>query len=134
MVCLSLKQESSGAQLNDMRSLAELHDISSKSKWHCGAVIEGHFSPNNENPGQLDQHSSTSPLEDHLPVESAHVDMTSLVLSVIVEPSNRIGRLLKHLSMSRIIAGITETYGGGLNMFNKRCLSLGWHHKLQPPF
>jgi len=44
--------------------------------------------------------------------DNSAMDMNSLALSAMAEPRNRTGEFLKHLSMSRIIAGMTETYGG----------------------
>lgn len=58
------------------------------------------------------QHSATPSTRDNFSLESPDVGMNSLALSAMAEPSNRAGEFLKHLSMSRIIAGMTETYGG----------------------
>lgn len=40
------------------------------------------------------------------------MNMSLLSLNAMAEPHNRQGEFLKHLSISRIIAGVTETYGG----------------------
>lgn len=40
------------------------------------------------------------------------IDMDTLSLSAMAEPKSRAGEFLKQLSMPRIIAGVTETYGG----------------------
>jgi hypothetical protein len=58
------------------------------------------------------QHPATSLLKDNSSLESTDIGINSLALSAMAEPSNRAGEFLKHLSMSRIIAGMTETYGG----------------------
>jgi hypothetical protein len=46
------------------------------------------------------------------PLETVDLDETTLALNTMAEPTNRGSEFLKHLSMSRIIAGMTETYGG----------------------
>ncbi|PSN74841.1 hypothetical protein BS50DRAFT_540413 [Corynespora cassiicola Philippines] len=61
--------------------------------------------------------SSTSPLRQPL-AESATgdennaMDLNTLALNAMAEPRARISESLQHLSMSRVIAGMTETYGG----------------------
>lgn len=45
-------------------------------------------------------------------LSSSNMNMSSLSLSAMAEPRNRAGEFLKYLSTSRIIAGMTETYGG----------------------
>lgn len=44
--------------------------------------------------------------------ENSNMDINSLSLSAMAEPRSRNGEFLKHLSMPRIISGMTETYGG----------------------
>lgn len=63
-------------------------------------------------PSDDTQPSATPMTRDNVALESPNMGMNSLALSAMAEPSNRAGEFLKHLSMSRIIAGMTETYGG----------------------
>ncbi|KAF2020464.1 hypothetical protein BU24DRAFT_337745 [Aaosphaeria arxii CBS 175.79] len=45
-------------------------------------------------------------------LERGDMDMNALSMSALAEPRSRTGEFLKQLSMPRIIAGMTETYGG----------------------
>lgn len=45
-------------------------------------------------------------------LQNANMNMKSLSLSAMAEPRSRSGEFLKELAMPRIIAGMTETYGG----------------------
>ncbi|KAH7085972.1 D-isomer specific 2-hydroxyacid dehydrogenase, partial [Paraphoma chrysanthemicola] len=62
----------------------------------------------NGNPSSGQDEFSTLPQ----PHETVDLDETTLALSTMAEPVNRSSEFLKHLSMSRIIAGMTEAYGG----------------------
>lgn len=46
------------------------------------------------------------------PAEESGMSMNFLSLSAMAEPRNRAGEFLKHLSTPRLIAGVTETFGG----------------------
>lgn len=46
------------------------------------------------------------------PIQGSNMNMDSLSLSAMAEPRSRAGEFLKELSIPRIIAGMTETYGG----------------------
>ncbi|KAF5012719.1 hypothetical protein FDECE_1236 [Fusarium decemcellulare] len=58
--------------------------------------------------------SGTTPrtAEMRWPLGGPGVDMDTLSLSAMAEPRSRAEEFLKQLSMPRIIAGVTETYGG----------------------
>ncbi|KAH8880215.1 hypothetical protein GQ53DRAFT_849091 [Thozetella sp. PMI_491] len=51
-------------------------------------------------------------LEQSQPLHATRIDMNSLSLSAMAEPKSRAGEFLKELSISRIIAAMTETYAG----------------------
>lgn len=55
--------------------------------------------------------TSTAPIFNHS-VEAADLNMQLLSLSAMAEPNSRAGEFLRELSMPRIIAAVTETYGG----------------------
>jgi hypothetical protein len=63
----------------------------------------------NEDPSSGHNQSSMVPQTLETTVD---MDETTLALSTMAEPPNRGSEFLKYLSMSRIIAGMTETYGG----------------------
>jgi hypothetical protein len=48
----------------------------------------------------------------HWQLEGSVMNIPSLSLSAMAEPQNRAGESLKQLSISRLIAGMTEIYGG----------------------
>lgn len=48
----------------------------------------------------------------HWQLEGSVMNIPSLSLSAMAEPQNRAGEFLKQLSIPRLIAGMTETYGG----------------------
>lgn len=125
--CTSSERESSVVQLSDnevtrkgyVTSLQE--QIASLERQIRGKrllLMEGSPSHDGQNNMQSQpssirpQHSATLSAKDSLPIESTDMGMTSLALSAMAEPSTRAGEFLKHLSMPRIIAGMTETYGG----------------------
>ncbi|KAF4452351.1 Protein STB5 [Fusarium austroafricanum] len=74
------------------------------------ALHAGVRSPPQDRRASSPQTAQTLPMGWSL---SGHgVDMDTLSLSAMAEPRSRAGEFLKQLSMPRIIAGVTETYGG----------------------
>lgn len=69
-----------------------------------------------EVPSQLptpsDHQQAPSPTDARWPLDGPSMDLDTLSLSAMAEPLSRAGEFLKQLSMPRIIAGVTETYGG----------------------
>lgn len=58
------------------------------------------------------QRAPPSATDARWPLDGPSMDMDTLSLSAMAEPLSRAGEFLKQLSMPRIIAGVTETYGG----------------------
>ncbi|KAH7390856.1 fungal-specific transcription factor domain-containing protein [Phaeosphaeria sp. MPI-PUGE-AT-0046c] len=125
--CISSEREHSVVQLSDnevtrkgyVTSLQE-RIASLERQIHDGGFSTVESAPNTEgenhapvNQPSIGMHHSATPMtRDSLSLESPDMGMNSLALSAMAEPSSRAGEFLKHLSMSRIIAGMTETYGG----------------------
>ena len=77
-------------------------------------VIERHQNGQPEPDPNAPSSSSTSSAAaaGAWPLQGGNMNINSLSLSAMAEPRSRAGEFLKELAMPRIIAGITETYGG----------------------
>lgn len=125
--CIDSERESNVVHINDteiarkgyVTALQErIASLQRRIRYHESAAAQGdlivHDESHNvsEQPRAIGQHLATPLSENNLALDSTDMEMTSLALSAMAEPSSRAGEFLKHLSMSRIIAGMTETYGG----------------------
>lgn len=68
----------------------------------------------NEGPGDRGESGQSARHQEGVswPIQGSNMNMDSLSLSAMAEPRSRAGEFLKELSIPRIIAGMTETYGG----------------------
>ncbi|KAG9254175.1 D-isomer specific 2-hydroxyacid dehydrogenase [Emericellopsis atlantica] len=79
------------------------------------AAVEAQLEAETTQQQQQQQQQSPSPAasdSDALAPPPTSMNMSFLSLSAMAEPCTRDGEFLKQLSISRLIAGVTETYGG----------------------